>query len=68
MINKETVRGYLDRCGEVMVYTCDGESFEVHQHDTSLQESHILIDKDEKKHVVSYEAIASLDVHESGRQ
>jgi hypothetical protein len=67
-MNKDCIENYLDSCGEVMVYMCDGESFELHQHDTQLKNCHILIDKDEEKHVVDYDHIVSLDVHESGRQ
>jgi len=67
-MNKDCIQRYLDSCGEVMVYTCDGESFELHQHDTSIENCHVLIDKDEEKHLVDYEHIVSLDVHESGRQ
>lgn len=67
-MNKSCIEKYLDECGEAMVYTSDGEKFELHGHDTSLEDCHILIDKDEEKHVVDYEHITSLDVHESGRQ
>ena len=67
-MNKNCIEGYLDTCGEVMVYTCDGESFELHQHDTTLMDCHVLIDKEEEKNLVDYGHIASLDVHESGRQ
>jgi hypothetical protein len=67
-MNKDCIVNYLNSCGEVMVYMCDGESFELHQHDTQLKNCHILIDKDEEKHVVDYDHIVSLDVHESGRQ
>ena len=67
-MNKDCIQRYLDSCGEVMVYTCDGESFELHQHDTSLKGCHVLIDKEEEKTVIDYDHIASLDVHESGRQ
>lgn len=67
-MNRDYVKKYLDECGEVMVYTCDGEMFELHQHDTECKKNHILIDKDESKHLVDYEHIVSLDVHESGRE
>lgn len=67
-MNKDCIQKYLDDCGEVMVYTAAGEMFELHGHDTSFEDCHILIDKDEEKHVVSYDNITSLDVHESGRQ
>lgn len=67
-MNKQTIESYLDDCGEVMVYTCDGESFELHQHDTSLSKTNITIDKGEELHIIDYAHIVSLDVHESGRQ
>lgn len=51
-----------------MIYTSDGESFELHNHDTETKACHILIDKDEEKHVIAYDHIVSLDVHESGRR
>lgn len=67
-MNKDCIAEYFEECGEVMVYTCDGEVFELHQHDTELKDCHILIDKGEEKHLVNYDRITSLDVHESGRQ
>ena len=67
-MNKDCIESYLNECGEVAFYTCDGESFEAHLHDTELKDCHFLIDKDEEKHVIAYEHITSLDVHESGRQ
>ena len=67
-MNKECIETYLEDCGEVMVYTCGGEKFELHLHDVELKDCHILIDKDEEKHVIAYDHITSLDVHESGRQ
>lgn len=67
-MNKNIVEKYLDECGEVQVYTCDGEVFELHQHDVDLYHNHILIDKDEEKHVIDYNHVVSLDVHESGRE
>ena len=68
MMNKNTIEDYLGECGEVQIYTCDGEKFELHQHDTELKGFHILIDKDEEKHVIDYDHVVSLDVHESGRE
>lgn len=67
-MNKDCIESYLNECGEVVFYTCDGESFEAHLHDTELKDCHFLIDKDEEKHVIDYDHITSLDVHESGRQ
>lgn len=67
-MNKSIIEKYLGDCGEVLIYTCDGETFELHQHDTELENTHILIDKDEEKHVIDYEHVVSLDVHESGRE
>ena len=67
-MNKDCIESYLNECGDVVFYTCDGESFEAHLHDTELKDCHFLIDKDEEKHVIAYEHITSLDVHESGRQ
>jgi len=67
-MNKKIIESYLNECGEVQIYTCDGEVFELHQHDTEMNNSHILIDKDEEKHVIDYEHVVSLDVHESGRE
>jgi hypothetical protein len=67
-MNKDCIQRYLDSCGEVKVYTCDGESFELHQHDTALMDCHVLIDKEEEKNLIDYGHIASVDVHESRRQ
>ena len=67
-MNKNCIENYFDECGEIMVYTCDGESFELHQHDTDFEDCHIVIDKDEEKHLIGYDHIVSVDVHESGRQ
>lgn len=67
-MNKDCIEKYLDECGEVIVYTCAGESFELHLHDTELRDCYIFIDKDEEKHLVDYDHITSVDVHESGRQ
>lgn len=67
-MNKRTIEKYLDRCGEVLIYTCDGEVFELHQHDTKIEPPNIIIDKGEEKHIIDYDYVVSLDVHESGRE
>lgn len=66
MSKEDIIEKHLDDAGEVILHVECGDKLEIHKHDTRLNGNHIIVDKDEERHIVFYDSITAFDVHESG--